>query len=264
MTPTVKPHFACPDEIQDVAWEGNLVAAPNFMMGGSGPDAGAEPPGVRLGRPERWPLAGAPERSPGGPWVPPPGVPDSKEFNYWLLRLACDLRPPGKAKILKEANFTLSLRPADEETAAPAGGKGAEPSVYAYDLHPDRRDTEDHKVLNFRLGFWTTMLPDGSVWRGGNVEAGWDYRRVFPVIESHGVGTSTPYWIFRHHATVHLVGSQLVYAVVAASHKVKAFWAALDLTATVQDTGWAGWIRYILPSRESRDSLGFLIPNQVS
>jgi hypothetical protein len=243
-------HFACPEEIQEVAWEGNLVAAPTFMKGGPAP----APPFVRINKLEHWPLPGAPEHPTGAPWGPPPSA-AGKDANYWLLRLACELRPSGKAVILTEAQLALSLRP--------SRGEAAEPSLYAYYLHPDREEVESPQFLGFNVAAHTTTLEDGTRVQGANVRAGWEFRKVFPVIESHDVGSADPYWIFRHHATRPLTGSQFVYAVVAAGKGVAAFWAALDLTATMKDTTWASWIRFSLPP-EARDRLGFLIPNQGS
>jgi hypothetical protein len=247
--------FTCPEEIQDVAWLGDLVAAAGFLKGSSS-DGGAAAPSVRLGKLEHWPLAEAPEQPAGGSWLPPPGGAGTGAAGngggYWLLRLGCSLQAPGKGRLLTEAQLSLVLRPSADGTAGPA--------PYAYALHPDREEVEDRRVLNFVLAALAGAAGAGSLGQAVGRRAGYEFRKVFPVIEGHGAGTATPYWIFRHHLTRPLAGTQFVYAVVAAAPKA-AFWAALDLTATVQDTGLASWIRFA-PPEKARDSLGFLIGNQ--
>lgn len=185
--------LSLPETLTDIAWEGELQAP---ALAKSAGDAKIT---ASLGRPEIWRAEDALENHTGQPWVPPLG-----DTRFWLVRLACTLHPPRKHEVIMEARQSLALSASD----------GSEGGIYAFSLFPEQVDAEEKRsfkaALGAKLKFAKVELSGGEV--GVNIE----YRKVFPVITAFGAGEAYPYWIFKPHDTAPLIGSQFVYAVVAA------------------------------------------------
>jgi hypothetical protein len=208
-------HIITPAEIQAIAWKGELIPPPTAKAVRS-----AESPVVTIGQPEIWPVAEALENEVGHKWTPPLG-----EASYWLVRLACTLRDPSGPPRLTEATQTLYLRP---KNPGPE-----EPSTYAFSLFPDRLGAEDKTEFSASLGP-ELKFASGAGFSVGQLGAKIEYRKVFPVIQSYNAGQSTPYWIFKPHATYPLDGSQFVYAVLVARAWAGGIRANVELVVTVE------------------------------
>ncbi len=214
-----------PKTIESIAWEGELEA-PESMRA-----AGAARVRATIGQPECWRATEALEIKTGEKWTPP--VAD-KEF--WLLRLACTVHPLGRFSSIVEGQLSLSLD-----------------SAYAFSLYPDRLGAEDQREFSLSLGpklkFGNIQAEGGSA--GGKIV----YRKVFPVIQSYGVGEPGPYWLFKPHSAHPLEGSQFVYAVVAtAGPGIRG-----DMVLTVSIDTDFGLIRLGLP-RQARAATRFSLP----
>jgi len=228
-----------PTGITSVAWEGELVTPAVTMS----PKAPRVIPVITIGKPEIWPAARALEIETGKKWTPPLGRTD-----FWLVRLACTLREPGGLPTLTEAVQTLYLRPRNSNADAGA--------VYAHSLFPDRLTAEDKSEFSATLGPELKFGKDVS-YKIGELGAKIEYRKVFPVVQSFDVGTATPYWVFRPHATNPLDGSQCVYAVVGAQATAGGARASIELVVTSQTR--FGPVRFGLPE-EAQAHTSFTIP----
>ena len=188
-------HIVTPTEITSIAWEGELTP-PEIMRSSLQHTAR---PVVTLGRPELWPAGKALETEVGKKWTPPLGGAD-----FYLLRLACTLREPSGDPTLTEATETLYLRPKNS-----AAGERA---AYAHSLFPDRVSVEGKAEFGLKLS--PELKLTGAEVKAGEAGVTIEYRQVFPVIQSFGVGEPEPYWIFKPHPAHPLQGCQCVYAVV--------------------------------------------------
>ncbi len=228
-----------PTEIKNIAWEGELVE-PGATKG---PTRSLRPV-VSIGQPEIWPVAEALENETGQKWVAPSG-----NARYWLVRLACTLRePPGLLQAITEATQTLYLRPQPH-----AAG---EQSVYAHNLFPNRLGADDEAELTFSLGPDLGFASGASI-KAGEIGATFKYRKTFPIIQSYGAGESTPYWVFRPHATYPLAGSQFVYAVLVAKSPATGLRAHAEVTVAVQTD--VGLMKFGTPL-EAREHTAFTLP----
>ena len=215
-----------PVEIQSVAWEGELFTPPVSLSGGM-----TKRPFVTIGQPEVWSAAKALENETGKKWIPPLG--DAK---YWLVRLACTLREPPNGTEIIEASQTLYLLPQPHS----AGEK----STYAHNLFPQRLGVEDKSSFTLSLGP-ELGFADGSSVKVGELGTTIEYRKVFPVIQSYGLGESNPSWVFKPHAANPLVGSQFVYAVLVARSPATGLKAHVEMTVTTQSA--FGPVKYGTP-----------------
>jgi len=231
-------HIITPTEIESVAWEGELIA-PATITRTIHP---SERPTVTIGRHELWTVEDL-ENLVNQKWVRPMGNAD-----YWLLRLACTLHEPPGRQDITEAQQTLYLRPKSEL----AGDNAA----YAFSLFPDRLGVEDKVELNISLGP-ELKFASGAEFKAGQLGAKIEYSKVFPVIQSYGVGESIPYWLFKPHAKHPLEGSQFVYAVVAAMKGADGISASVDLRVTAETK--FGPVRFGMP-KKARAYTGFTIP----
>jgi hypothetical protein len=201
-------------------------------------------PIAAIGKPEFWPAAEALQDMLEQSWVPP-----VNDAHFWLLRLACTMKPPTSAEDVTEAQLALALQPVN--------GAAAATSTYAFLLHPDREVVDYQVPVTFNLS-GTLVSPATGIHGGGQVSAKVQFRKVFPVIQSFGVGSPNPYWIFKPHANRPLEGSQFVYAVVAAQPQAEGLLGSIDLTVTVENQKWGGLIRFGVP-RDAREQLNFTI-----
>jgi hypothetical protein len=120
--------------------------------------------------------------------------------------------------------------------------------VYAFSLFPDKvtaeRKGEYSASLGPELKFGETAL------KAGELGATLEYRKVFPVIQSYGVGEAYPYWEFKARESHPLQGSQFVFAVVAVPPGAAGAGIAVELVVT-NETRF-GPIRYGKPEMVSQ------------
>jgi hypothetical protein len=200
-----------PVEIEEVAWEGYLEPVGEVYRS-------AALPKVSLGEPTWW-TADALEAETGKKWTVPAGG-----QRYTLLRLACTLHSPERGSAFADATLTTYLRPA-----------GSAGQAVAHDMYPLRETAEQKGKFNVAVGPDLKFGPvDASL---GSAGLELELHRVFPVVQAFGLGQPNPYWKFERHKTNPLLGSQYVYAVVAAPPEASAVRLTVELVATV-DTGW--------------------------
>lgn len=216
-----------PDDIDTVAWEGELAAPPVSMS----PTRSDDRPVATIGAPEVWPAAEALQGQAGQRWMPPLGG-----ASFWLVRLACTLRKPMSGSAIAGAQQGLYLRP--------RASAASDTAVYAFSLYPDRLGIEDSREFTVSLGPELTFA-SGAGFKVGELGAKIEYKKVFPAIQAYGVGEPAPYWIFKPHARYPLEGSQFVYAVLAARPGAGGIRGAVELVVEVQ--GLFGPLRYGLP-----------------
>ena len=232
-------HIITPDKIEKVAWEGELVAS-TLSMDWKGPRDSIV---AAVGQPETWPAARALEPLVGQKWTPPLGGAD-----FWLLRLACTLREPPGRPTLTEAEQRLYLRPRNRQASRD--------TTYAYSLLPDRLSVEDKGEFNVKLGP-ELQFTSGAGVSVGEIGATIQFRQVYPVIQSYGLGEPEAGWRFRAHRAFPLEGSQFVYAVIAARPGANGVRASVELIATIKTR--FGPLRFGLPE-EAYAHLTFDIP----
>jgi hypothetical protein len=201
-----------PSQIEQVAWEGYLEPLGETYR------SGTSLPRATLGEPVWWPAEQAMEGETGKKWSPPAG-----ERDYTLVRLACTLHPPDEPRArYVEASLTAYLRP--------RYGAGR---VVAHDLYPQRLGVENKGKFSVGLGpdlKFAGALEASLFEVGAEIE----YLKVFPVIQGFGLGETSPYWAFAHHAAHPLLGCQCVYLVLAAPEDAGGARLGVELVATLE------------------------------
>lgn len=228
-------HFTTPTKIQSIAWEGELL--PSGVVKAA---LGRQKPVVTIGRAEVWPVEQALEGETGKKWIAPLG-----NAKFWLARLACTLREPPAGMEISAATQTLYLRPQPR-----SAGDGC---AYAHNLFPQRLGVEDKSNFTLTLGP-ELGFADGASVKLGELGATIEYRKVFPVIQAYGMGEAAPAWEFKPHAAYPLLGSQCVYAVLAARAPAAGLRVHVELTVTMQSA--FGPLKYGTP-QEARQYTEF-------
>lgn len=226
-----------PTEIKEIAWEGYLEPPETVKSNGDVPR-----PVVTIGKPEIWDTADALKNEVNQVWTPP-----LTAASFWLVRLACTLREPPGLPSISEVEQSLYLRPKNR-LAGPE-------SAYAYSLYPDRLTAESK--TDFTLSLGPALKFGEAELKVGELGAAIEYRKVYPVIQSYQAGTSTPYWLFKPHATHRLEGNQFVYTILAAQSGAGGIRVSLDLKVTIE-SDW-GPLRFA-PPEQARANLSFTVP----
>jgi hypothetical protein len=171
-------HIETPTTIEQVAWEGNLVALGQTFAGGETPAR------VTLGEPVWWAAEEAMTSATGKPWTPPA---DSRK--YILARFACTLYPLSDPHArFSEATLTVYLRP-----------RTGDSKVVAHALFPERMMIDQAGKITAKL---VPELKFSSVVDVKGLELGTEiaYHKVFPTIQAFGLGESQPSWQFTGNA----------------------------------------------------------------
>jgi hypothetical protein len=188
----------------------------------------AEATKTEIGRPEWWYLRDVL----GSAWKPPQG-----SDMYMLIRLSYSLTPPNHHEI-RDAQLSANLA---------CHGAGSAP--VAFDLFP-REVTEESKTdvkVNVKPSLKLEEL-EASV---GSVEATIHIPRVEPVMTTSGIGGPNPTWFFRSHRRHPIIGSRMVYAIVACPAAAAKMTIKVNLTATLK--GQFGlWLLKIPPKAEAQ------------
>jgi hypothetical protein len=225
-----------PDEIEDAVSEGPLeiVVAPNQRARArSGPPT--ELPVVSIGRPMSWSL-----RKIFSPEDLSPLAKASLEVqDFYLVRLACSLRPISGETVIDWARFEVELMP---------GPDGSQPT--AFDMHPLQVMQEIKR--NVKVTFSPTLKYKELEASAGSAEFGFEYTELQPVITTDGVGERQPGWAYRSANGVPLVGSKMMHLLVQAPRGMASARANLSLKAGVSRDGskWTALFR----SPEQRNS----------
>ncbi len=133
-------------------------------------------PTVSVGQPEVWTL---PELY-GGNNLPASIQAKLDDVDFYLVRLACSLRPEGGFRV-KRAAFEVGLAP-------DAVGRQAR----AFDLYPLETTRETKRSTKVTLDPSLKFKEiEGSL---GGLEFGFDYPELEPEVSASGVGESQPRW----------------------------------------------------------------------
>ena len=224
-----------PTELERVAWEGELESLAETFKGT------ASKARVAIGEPVWWPASRAMESQTGKKWSPPAG-----DRRYTLLRLACTLYPASEPRTaFAEATFTAYLSP-----------RYGSQKVLAHDLYPQRLSAESKGkfIVGLKPELKFAQAIDAKL-----IELGTEieYVQAFPVIQGYGLGESTPYWQFEHHAANPLLGCQSVYVVLSAPHDACGVRVSVELIAKLE-TRW-GPVHLALPE-DAKANLSRVIP----
>jgi hypothetical protein len=201
-----------PTGVTDPVFEGYLEAPQSALR--------AEQTKAQIGRPEWWFLSDLLDKE----WKPPQG-----DSTYLLVRLAFSLEPP-RSHDIEEARLTVNLACRDVEVTE-------QPT--AFDLFPRELMEESLTDVKMTLGPSLKLEKvEGSV---GSLETTVHIPKIEPVITSFGIGGSNPKWTFRKHRRHPIVGSRLVYAIVAYPSIAKQMEVSLELEATVRAGRFGLW-----------------------
>jgi hypothetical protein len=233
-----------PATITNVAWEGEMVPPEPTVLSPFEhftTSANEHMPVITIGQPELWHISEVLSDEDKKAWHPP-----RDDAEYWLLRLACTLHKPRGLERIAEARKVLTLTPKSFDANPRA--------VYAHSLFPDRMETDETHQVKVALGPELEFARLAEV-KLAKLETSISYRKVFPVIQSYGIGEPEPYWIFKRHASYPLEGSQFVYAIVAVGKQVGDVRAQVHLSVTVE---LAGGLARVGLSREAEEKAAFV------
>ncbi|GAK57030.1 hypothetical protein U27_03994 [Candidatus Vecturithrix granuli] len=203
-----------PDQIEHVAWQGNLEPQRALEFKG-----GMEAAKVTIADPETWPVEAAMQAEIGKTWTPPSG-----DKRYTLARLAFTLHPPQESRTrYTEATLSAFLRPVSGSAA-----------VIAHDLYPQRITAPGNKG-KFSVGLEATLKFTEAVEIGGP-KLGYEieFQKDLPVVQAFGLGESDPYWRFAHHNKNPLLGCTSVYLVIAAPQGIDSVQIGIELVAALE------------------------------
>ena len=214
-----------PDTVEKVLWEGPLEPATDEakrqLLEERGPKGERvdirDLPVVSIGQPEVWPLAQIyPKKG-----MPPALKAKLAEADFYLVRLACSLRPRSDVVRLDWVRFLVHLLP-DESDRQPL----------AFDLHPLMVTQEVKRNVKVTLSPTLKFTElEASI---GGVEFGFEYPELQPVISGSGAGEADASWDYETPQGVHLQGSRFMHVLVKAPKGMPKGEASLDLTADVE------------------------------
>jgi hypothetical protein len=151
----------------------------------------------------------------GPSWVAPQG-----DNMYLLVRLSYSLTAPRNHEI-EDAKFSAKLT-CDKGDSDPV----------AFDLFP--REVLEESKTNLRLNVKPSLKLEEVEASLGSVETNIHIQRVEPVVTTSGIGASDPTWFFRRHRKHPIVGSRMVYAILAFPLPATQMIIEAKLTATLR------------------------------
>jgi hypothetical protein len=173
---------------------------------------------VQIGRPEWWYVADLLDAA----WKPPQG-----DDTYLLVRFSFSLEPP-EGHAIEQARLTVQL-----------GGVPQQLIPVAFDLFPFQVTEEVQRDI--KLTFAPSLKLEEIEASIGSAETTIHVSHVEPVISAFGLGTASPAWIFRRHPRYPLLGSRLLYAVIAYPSRCAEIEIQIDLTAAVHAGRFGRW-----------------------
>ncbi|MDQ6906024.1 MAG: hypothetical protein M3176_04265 [Chloroflexota bacterium] len=181
-------------------------------------------PSISIGRPEVWHLSELypPEQMPQA--LRAKAQAKAQEDDFYFVRLVCTFRPRHDETQIEYARFAVRLLP--DRT-------GRQPR--AFDLHPMAitREVKRHVQVTFGPSL-TFKEVEASA---GDLEFGFEYTELQPVISGYGVGEEQPSWDYEAPRGTQIRGSKWMHLLVAAPRGMGVGDAALDLTADVRHGG---------------------------
>jgi hypothetical protein len=202
-----------PTTIEQPIFSGDLESREERLRG--------ETTKAEIGRPEWWFLSDVA----GNDFKPPQG-----SETYLLLRFSYSLSPP-RGQTVEDAQFGATLTCNDP---------GLEP--VAFDLFP--REVLDESKTDLKIKVGPSLKMEEAELSAGSIEAHIRIPKVEPVVTTSGIGKSSPVWNFRRHRRHPLLGSRIVYAIVAYPTAAKQMTVRMDLKANVR-TPFGLWLFYM-------------------
>lgn len=199
-----------PDEVVEAIFDGYMDPYESNLR--------TEQTRVQIGRPEWWYAADLM----GAAWKPPQG-----DDTYLLVRFAFSLEPP-EGHAIEQVRLTAQL-----------GGIPQQLIPVAFDLFPFQVTEEVQRDV--KLTFAPSLKLEEIEASVGSAETTIHFSHIEPVISALGLGTASPAWIFRKHPKHPLLGSRLLYAVIAYPSTCTEIEIQMDLTATVQAGRFGRW-----------------------
>jgi hypothetical protein len=199
-----------PTDITDPIYEGAMQSPVDGARAGE--------TRVQIGRPEWWFLSDLFDEK----WKPPQG-----DDTYLLVRLSYSLEPPRSYEV-EEAHLSALLV-----------CRGGVEHPVAFDLFP--REAIEESQTDVKMTFGPSLKLEKIEGSLGSVETTIHIPKVEPIITTFGIGGSNPVWTFRKHRRHPILGSRMVYIVVAYPSKAAGMEIALDLDATVNSRRFGVW-----------------------
>jgi hypothetical protein len=176
-----------------------------------------EMPVVTIGEPQVYPL----DEIIDVESAPPILQYEIRRADFFVVHFACSFRPaPDRIKVL-QANHLVKLS---------YGLSGEDDFPIAFDLHPDKVETEIDKSVNIVLSPELSFKEfKASI---GEVSVGWKYSKLEPDIESRGINEQYPEWVFSTPSNVETIsGSKGMLVLIKAKKQVRPVIADVQLTA---------------------------------
>jgi hypothetical protein len=126
---------------------------------------------------------------------------------------------------------------------------GADSGPIAYDLFP--RELMEESKTDVKLSLKPSLKLEEIEASVGSVEANIHMATVTPVIMTSGIGGPNPTWVFRRHRNHPIVGSRMVYAVIAYPAVASSMSIEVGLTATLRNQ-FASWLMRIPSKAEAQ------------
>lgn len=234
--------LALPENYDDgLLWQGRLEPASDVDVRGLFSSRAADdPPVVELERE----LRDLPEVSIGVPNVwNINGIDRSDQIrpmqpgDYYLIKLACSLRPQRKRQSVEWARFDVTLSPDND---------GGQP--IAVDLHP----VSETKTIRRKVAL--SIAPEVKFHELGakvaGVESGYEYDELVPMITSFGVQSHELGWEYEQAKGTKLHGDKRMNLLARAPKGSRGCTATFELRADVRIARWRLPVR-LLPRRGS-------------
>jgi hypothetical protein len=215
--------FPAPPSFQDPLWQGPLSPASVEEAVAAGVGSGDfgspfdNPPVVSIGRPEAVSLAGAFPPKDLSPFVRA----QFRAYDFYLVRLACSLRPAQHGAQIDRARFLVLLL---------RGKDGQQP--VAFDAHPIavtqkvQRDVKVSLSPSLKLEEVEASL--------GQIENSFSYSELHPLVTMLGIGEVLTEWEYRAARGIRLQGTKLMHLVVKAPKGMQPGEAVLRMIAYVK------------------------------
>jgi len=239
-----------PDTLKNLLWEGPLEVSADEVVDrlerewraqgtkDSVHDIIRDLPTVSIGLPETWPLTQIyPHKK-----MPPTLRVKLDESDFYFVRMPCSFRPRSVKSRIVWARFLVNLLP-DSARQQPT----------AYDLHPLGVMQEVKRNVKVSL---SPSLKFQEVEVGvGNLEFGFEYPELQPIISATGAGEAKPMWDYSETKGIAVQGSKWMHMLVKTPKGFKPVRATLDLAADVEVQGFKIAMLAIRGREQSQDHL---------
>jgi hypothetical protein len=224
-------YISAPSGIKDL-WKGQLIPTEESIqvwestiqrqgrrIKGDFPLKKSNLPLVSIGIPDVWKLQDL---------YPKQKIPRSisvklEESDFYFVRLACSFRPIHQEIAIENATFCLLFQYTDGELPI------------AYDMHPLLIEKEDKKNVRFSLNPTLKFVQlETSL---GEIEFGFEYNELTPLISATGVMEPNPAWEYKEAAGHILQGSKLMHLLMKVPKGLRPIFAAASIDAKLRAYG---------------------------